>query len=103
MMSTLRGLQCENVKSRFHCILWTHKFELPFCNSLFISSPPSAAYMPQSIRSALVQIMACHLSGTKPLSKQMLYYCRNKGINFGDIWNGNFVQGIWVKLFMSDS
>ena len=27
------------------------------------SSPPSAAYMRQWIRSALVQIMACHLSG----------------------------------------
>ena len=36
------------------------------------SPPPGAEYMHQSIRSALVQIMACHLYGAKPLSKQML-------------------------------
>ena len=36
------------------------------------SSFPSAAYMHQRIRSALVQIMACHLCGTKPLSKPIL-------------------------------
>ena len=39
------------------------------------SSPPSAAYMRQQIRSALVQIMACCLIGTKPLSEPMLEYC----------------------------
>ena len=32
--------------------------------------PPSAVYMRQWIGSALVQIMACRLFGTKPLSKQ---------------------------------
>ena len=32
---------------------------------------PSAAYMHQWFRSALVQIMACHLFGAKPLSKPM--------------------------------
>ena len=36
------------------------------------SSPPSAQYMCQWIRSLLVQIMACRLFGTKPLSKPML-------------------------------
>ena len=41
---------------------------------LFNSSPPSAAYMRQWIRSALVQIMACRLFGAKPLSKLMLGY-----------------------------
>ena len=40
------------------------------------SSSPSAAYMRQLIGSALVQIMACCLFGTKPLSKPMLGYCQ---------------------------
>ena len=38
--------------------------------------PSSAAYMHQGIRSALVKVMACHLFGTKPLSKPMLGYCQ---------------------------
>ena len=37
---------------------------------------PSAAYMRQWIESALVQIMACRLFGTKLLSKPMLVYCQ---------------------------
>ena len=40
------------------------------------SSLPSAAYMRQWIRSALVQIMACHLFDAKPLSKPILGYCQ---------------------------
>ena len=36
------------------------------------SSSPSAAYMHQWIGSALVQLIACHLVGTQPLSKPML-------------------------------
>ena len=40
------------------------------------SSPLSAMYMRQWIRSALVQIMACRLFGAKPLSKPMLGYCQ---------------------------
>ena len=40
------------------------------------SSPPSVAYMRQSISSALVQIMACSLFGAKPLSMPMLGYCQ---------------------------
>ena len=43
---------------------------------LFNSFPPSAAYMRQRIGSSLVQIMACHLFGTKPLSKPKLGYCQ---------------------------
>ena len=35
------------------------------------SSPPSAAYMRQRIGTTLVQIMACRLSGLKPLPKPM--------------------------------
>ena len=40
------------------------------------SSPPSAAYMHQWTGSALVQIMACHIFGPKPLSKPELSYCQ---------------------------
>ena len=36
------------------------------------SSSPSAAYMRNSIRSALVQVMASRLFGAKPLRKPML-------------------------------
>ena len=38
-------------------------------------SLPSAAFMCQWIRSALVQIMACRLFVSKPLSKAVLGYC----------------------------
>ena len=41
---------------------------------VFNSSTPSATYMRQLIGSALVQIMACCLFDTKPLSKPMLGY-----------------------------
>ena len=40
--------------------------------SHFNSSHPSTAYVRQWTRSALIQIMACRLSGAKPLSKPML-------------------------------
>ena len=75
--------------------------------------------MPQSIGSALVQIMACRLFGAKPLSKSMLHYCQmdpseqttvkfsskfqifhlRKCIWIYRLWNGgHFVQGRWVNL-----
>ena len=44
--------------------------------TLINSSPPSAAYMQQWIRSPLVKIMACRLFGAKPLSEPMLEYCQ---------------------------
>ena len=37
---------------------------------------PSAAYMHQWMRSALLQIMSCRLFGAKPLSQPMLGYCQ---------------------------
>ena len=43
---------------------------------LIKSSPHGAEYICQRIKSALVQIMACHLFGTKPLSKPVLDYCQ---------------------------
>ena len=40
------------------------------------SSPPSAAYIHQWTGSALLQVMACHLFGTKPLPEPMTTYCQ---------------------------
>ena len=40
------------------------------------SSHPSAAYMRPRVGSTLFQLMACRLSGAKPLSKPMLGYCK---------------------------
>ena len=45
-------------------------------HELFNSSPLNSAYMRQWIGWALVQIMACCLFGTKPLSNPMLGYCQ---------------------------
>ena len=42
----------------------------------FNLSPPSAAYMCQWTRSALVQVMACRLFDAKPLPEPMLAYCQ---------------------------
>ena len=86
----------------------------------FNSSPPSAAYMRLWIRSALVQIMACHLFGAKPLSKPGsagLLWIEPIGTNFSEIlikiqnfsfikmhmkmlaakWRPFFPGGKWVK------
>ena len=41
------------------------------------SSSPSAAYMRQWTRSALVQAMACRLFGVNPLPEPILTYCRS--------------------------
>ena len=41
-----------------------------------ISSPPSSTYMRQWTRSALVQVMACLLFGSKPLPGPKLAYCQ---------------------------
>ena len=61
------------------------------------SSPPSAAYLRRWTRSALVQIMACSLDVTRPLSELMLTYYQldTKGNEFqwNFIWNSNiFIQ-----------
>ena len=45
-------------------------------NCIVNSSPPSAAYMRQWPRSALIQIMACRLFVAKPLSELMLGHCQ---------------------------
>ena len=45
------------------------------CNILINSLKLSDTYMLQQIRPSLVQIMACCLAGTKPLSESVLKYC----------------------------
>ena len=40
------------------------------------SSPPSAAYMRQSIRTELVRLVACHLFGIKQLPEPTLTHCQ---------------------------
>ena len=49
-----------------------------FGNMLRVFNPlsPSDAYMPQWTGSALVQVMACHLFGAKPLPELMLTHCQ---------------------------
>ena len=63
--------------------LWMKSFAacLKFCSKFLPdgpinSSPPSATYIRHWTGSALVQIMACHLFGAKPLSKPVLGYCQ---------------------------
>ena len=55
----------------------------------FNSSPPSATYMRQWTRSTLVQAMACHLFGVKPLPEPMLAYFQL------DSWEQNSVKYEW--------
>ena len=53
------------------------------------SSPPSAAYMLQWIRSALVQIMACHLFSTKPYNLNQYWVIVNWTLRNKLQWNFN--------------
>ena len=54
-------------------------------NTLF-SDVRSGKFAYMQIGSPLVQIMACHLFGAKPLSKPMLGYYQPSGTNFSEIW-----------------
>ena len=67
----------------FEKLVHTAQFSDPNCQTVLSphgsqinSFPPGAIYMCQWIGSALVQIMACHLVGAKPLSKPMLDSCQ---------------------------
>ena len=60
--------------------------------NICVNSSPSVAYMRQLIGSALVQIMACRLFGTKPLSKPVLEDCQL------DSWEGTNVSEILIKI-----
>ena len=53
------------------------------------SSPPSAIYMCQWIRSALVQIMACRLFGAKPLYLNQCWFIVNRTLGNKLQWNFN--------------
>ena len=70
-------------------IIWLHALVDMSSLTGVYSSPLSAAYMRQWIGSALVQIMACRLLSTKPLSEPMLGYCQldpwEQIWNFGEI------------------
>ena len=67
-MKVLDGHQCKGLYKQEHiCINGLGHYWLN-------SSPPNATFKHQWIRSALVQIMACHLFGAKPLSKPMSDY-----------------------------
>ena len=67
-------------RSRFPSWNLMIKYIMPYLRThwdnlrLINSSRPSMAYMRQSNRQVLAQIMACHLIGTKPLSELMLAY-----------------------------
>ena len=61
----------------------------------FNSSPPSAAYMRQRTGSALVNVMACHLFGAKPLPEPMLIVNWTPGNKFQ--WKSNRNSIILLK------
>ena len=84
------NLFCKNSSVslyRFHCVPLVFRVDhfpssvLIFLNLTFNSSPTTAAYMHQWIKSVLVQIMACRLFGAKPLSEPMLGYCQLNPLN----------------------
>ena len=85
----------RNAQNCFHATTssWSMQLHQAICwfddatTCVINSTPPNAAYMYQWIGSTLVQIMACCLFGTKPLSKQMLGYCEldPRGTNFSEI------------------
>ena len=60
----------------FMCELDRVQYDKAPINTHIKSSTPSAAYMRQWTRSALVQIMECRLFSAKPLSKPLLGYCQ---------------------------
>ena len=64
---------CPNVlnKTSLVILLW-----ICYLAKLLNWSPTSAAYMRHWISTTLVQIMACHLFGAKPLSEPMMGYCQ---------------------------
>ena len=96
---------------------------MPSTHLVFDSSPPSASYMCQCIRSAMVEIMVWHQIGAKPLSKPMLgdWSIGTLGKNFYSNFNQNtklfiheiaseniickmatiFSRGRWVNMYMT--
>ena len=60
------------IKYNHFFLKWETYMRPQWVNSL----RPSDAYMRHQPRPSLVQMMACHLIGAKPLSEPMLYYCQ---------------------------
>ena len=71
-----------------------HNSAEPNSHSQTNSSPPGAAYNCQWTGSSLVQVMACFLLGTKPLSEPLLAYFQLNSWEhiFSEIW-------IWILKF----
>ena len=59
------------------------------------SFPPSAAYMRRWNSSTFVQIMACRLFGTKPLSKPMMGHCQLHDVQFSCAINQPLLAHHW--------
>ena len=79
---SLLGMSCGlEFMVRNRCYIFFKCMILQILNS----SLPSAAYMHQGIGSALVQIVACHLFGAKPLSIPMLLFGPLIGTSFSEI------------------
>ena len=82
VISNLRNKLQWNLKRNSYIFIQENAFEnvvrkmaaiMPDASN---SSPPSATYIHQWTRSAGVQVMACRLSGAKPLPEPMLIYCQ---------------------------
>ena len=75
-LSAFQRRSCSWSANKFSNKNNLHFTQMPSIFLAVNSSPPSAANMHQRIWSALIQIMACHLFSTKPLSKPILSYCQ---------------------------
>ena len=87
------SLDCKCVRNNtFHlihiaCRSYNHLSSMVVSYFRFVNiSPPSAVYMRRWNESASVQILVCRLSGAKPSSKPMPYYCEL------DPWEQNSVK-----------
>ena len=68
-LALIMSLSSMETKVSLAHTLWEHHI-----NYILNSLRPSDTYMRHQARPWLVQIMACRLFGTKPLSEPMLYY-----------------------------
>ena len=70
---------------KIHPMIWTiddlvhwllNELNSPGIGDAYISLRPRDAYMRQQTKPPLVQIMAYHMFGAKPLCEPMLIYCQ---------------------------
>ena len=71
----------------------------PVFKGFINSSKPNDSYLHKQTRPSLVQIMACHLFGAKPLSKPMLAYCE---LNPWNIFQWNLNQDTMIFIEEND-